>query len=137
MIDFQLYPHHHPPGPPQRVHLRLVYKHKRRKIVPDLTVSWTKPLIGTATSYNVIWIYDNTFLPPISVPSTAAGDAGGYTLDFNTSEPTITLSPGDAVNVQVIAVDATDNAVSTTVSAGPVIIPLVIGPPQNVTLVLS
>jgi hypothetical protein len=110
----------------------------------DATLSWDASATGSPTSYSVIWTYNGTAQPAQSVAATAAQDASGYSLDFATSNPTITVKGGDVIGATVQAVDATQTPPGTSPvvpSVPPTVTepttPVAPGPPQNVTLVLS
>jgi hypothetical protein len=111
----------------------------------DAILSWQKQTVAgaTPTGYVVNWTYNGTALAPQTVPVTAAGDASGYSLDFATANPTVTVSPGDVIGATIDTVDATNNLQSAAVPSVPATVtepaapPVAPGPPQNVTLVLA
>lgn len=105
------------------------------------TVSWTKSLTGTPTQYTVKWTVNGSVVGSPVVPVTAAQDASGYTLDFASSVPGVTLNPGDQISVTVKADDVPNNLHSEEVASTPPTVtiptaPVPPGPPQGVTLAL-
>jgi hypothetical protein len=108
----------------------------------DAIASWNKPLTGNpVTVYNATWIRNGTpITPPVSVPASTAGDANGYSIDFNTTNPTAPAQPGDVISIEVTPVDATDNLFGPTTTSNAVTeptAPVAPGPVQNLTVVLS
>jgi hypothetical protein len=108
----------------------------------DATLTWTKSLTGTPTSYSVIWTQNGTALPAVSTPASAGADTSGYSQDFATANPTVTVNPGDVIGATVQAIDATNSlssAVTPSVPANVTIpaTPVAPGIPQNVVLALS
>lgn len=122
---------------PRNVRLFLVL-YKRRLPVNDATLAWQASPSQTVTSYSVVWQFNGTNQPAQTVARTAAQDAAGYTLDAATSNPGVTIQPGDVVDATITAVDATHNLSSAPVTPPPVTEPIAPpAPPQNVTLVLA
>lgn len=108
----------------------------------DATLSWDASATGTPTSYAVIWTYNGTAQAPISVTQNAAQDASGYSLDFASSNPTITVKAGDVIGASVQAIDATNSLSSAVVISTPPTVtepttPVAPSVPQNVTLALA
>lgn len=104
----------------------------------DATLAWGASPSNSVTGYSVTWIYNGAAQPTQTVPRTAALDASGYTSDFATSNPTITVQGGDVIDATVTAVDATHNLSSTPVTPPAVTEPIAAPEPaQNVTLVLA
>ncbi len=142
--------HHVPPGTLRHVRLTLrhcfwrwSWRHFRwEKIVNDVTVNWTKTTVGTPTNYLVVWSVNGTAATPVSVPATALGDIGGYSLDYATSQPATPLKPGDVVGATVQANDAVNNLQGPVAPSDPTTVtipstPVAPGAPENVKLVLS
>lgn len=107
----------------------------------DAIFSWLKGLSGTITGYLVTPTRNGSALPAITVPATAAGDAGGYSLDFANSTG-VAPQPGDVIGGTVLTLDATDSLQSAAVSFVPASVtiplaPVAPGVPQSPTLVLS
>jgi hypothetical protein len=134
--------HHRRPKAPECVHL---FISKRRKtMTPDATLAWQASPSDNVNSYLVTFTYNGAAQPSVSVPRTAAQDSGGYTLDFATSNPSLTVAAGDVIGAWIVAVDTADNLTSAAVTPPsvteptppppPPAAPL---PPQNVTLTLS
>jgi hypothetical protein len=93
------------------------------------------PTNGTPNSYLVTWLYGAAGGPPvaqtpISIPQSAAQDLTGYTSDFGSAFPSITLAPGDTLGATVVAVDATNAALNSP----PVVAPTVTIPAAPVPL---
>jgi hypothetical protein len=119
-----------------------IYK-RRKKVMLDAIAAWQKPTVGTPTGYYVAWTYNGAALAPQLVPATAAQDVAGYSLDFATANPTITVAPGDIIGASIQAVDATDTlsgpitpTVPPTVTE-PAAPPPAPGPVVNPTLTLA
>lgn len=108
----------------------------------DATLTWTKSLTGTPTSYSVVWTQNGVALPAVPTPVSASSDVTGYSQDFATANPTVTLAPGDVVGATITAVDATNNLSSAATPSVPATVTLPVSPvapgvPQNVVLALS
>ncbi len=108
----------------------------------DATVTWTMTTTGTPTGYSVVWTRNGTALPAILVPATAAQDAAGYSLDFVTSEPAITVAPGDVIGATVQALDAVNGLSGPITPSVPATVtipatPVAPGAPGNVVLALA
>lgn len=140
----------HTPGVPRNVRLNLSRKPNRKKgaNMNDAILSWNASTSGNPTSYRVMWIYNSTAQLVQLVPRTSAQDASGYSLDFATSNPAVTVSPGDVIGASMDAFDGVNNLASATVSVPSVTVlgvtvpavpppPLAPSVPQNVQLVLA
>lgn len=110
----------------------------------DAMVSWDAdpalPPVAPITNYLVTWTQNGTALPTVSVPSTSALDASGYTLDFTTSTG-ITPVGGDVIGATVQSVNSVGSSPAIP-SVPPTITEPVIPPtptmptgPVSVTLV--
>ena len=98
------HPYHHKLRGPRCVRLYL-----RRNVRMGPTVSWFKDPSPVVSGYLVYWTHNGTLIAPVAVPQTAQGDVGGYSLDFGSSDPTITVQPGDVVGAAVASVSAKFN----------------------------
>lgn len=106
----------------------------------DAIVTWKADPSKKVTGYNVTWAYNGVAQPPVAVPRTAQGDQSGYSLDFATSQPTITVGEGDTISPQVESVDSVNNRTSPEIASVPASItePLVaLAGPSNVVLTAS
>jgi hypothetical protein len=122
-------------GPPRKVILWIKYKRKRN--MNNATLSWKASLSGNPTAYQVTWGYNGVAQPVQNVPRTAGQDASGYSLDFASANPTITVKPTDVIGASIVAYDAVNNISSAVITPPTVTIPTPPGDPQNVLLVLS
>lgn len=108
----------------------------------DAIVSWGASATGAPTSYQVRWTYNGSQMAAVNVPRTAALDASGYSLDFATSNPTITVKGGDQISAIVRAVDSVNNLQSDYVATVPATVTIPAPPappsvPQNPVLALA
>lgn len=108
----------------------------------DASLSWQASAAGTPTSYTVVWSHNGTAQPPITVPATAAQDASGYSQDFASANPTITVAAGDVIGATVTAVDGVHSLSSAVQPSTPPTVteptePVPPSVPLNVTLVLA
>jgi hypothetical protein len=85
----------------------------------DPTVSWFKDPSPVVSGYLVYWSYNGAAIPPFAVPQSAQSDAGGYSLDFGSSNPTITVQPGDTIGAAVASVSQKFNLQSPQIVATP------------------
>jgi hypothetical protein len=103
----------------------------------DVTASWTKSATGSPTNYTVAWSHNGTVVTPTVVPQSTVGDASGYGADFGTSNPTVTLAPGDTVSATCTAIDTVNNLSSTPVAASVTIPTAPVAPSSPVGFALA
>ena len=112
----------------------------------DATLTWdaatTGPTTGVPTGYVVVWTYNGAAQTPVTVPANAAQDASGYSLDFGTTNPTLTVKAGDTIGATVQTIDAANNLLGPVVPSTPTSVtepttPVAPGPALNVVLTLS
>jgi len=92
--------------------------------VYDITASWPADASPNVNTYTLTWMRNGAALPPVTIPQSAALDATGYTADFNSNNPTVTLAPGDVVTASVVANDTVDSLNSTPTVSTPLTIPI-------------
>lgn len=108
----------------------------------DAIVSWQKTTVGTPTSYSVVWTQNGISLPPVSVSVTSAQDAAGYSLDFGTSQPGVSVKPGDVIGATIQAIDAANSLSGPVTPSVPASVtvpsaPVAPGAPTDVVLSLA
>lgn len=109
-------------------------------VIASWPASVPGPNLGKVTGYNVVWTLNGAPAATVTVPQSASGDSGGYTADFNSGNPGVTLAAGDVVDCTVVAADTTDSLLSPPDTAPPITIPVPLQPPAavaSVTLTLA
>ena len=104
------------------------------------TLTWQKSPSSNVENYQVQWIYNSANAALVNVPQSATGDASGYSTDFVSQNPTVTLKGGDVVSCSIIAQDTVNNLASAPITPAAVTIPTAPTapqPPQNVVLALA
>ena len=119
--------------PPRNVQLQQI---SGRPGMANAKLTWTKSPSSSVNQYSVQWMLDNNPAAQVPVPSSTNGDASGYSTDFNSGNPGVTLNNGDIVGATLTAVDTINNLQSTPVTPSPITIsiPTAPSPPENVVL---
>ena len=96
---------------------------------PSVVAAWPASTGPKVTAYNLFWVVNGVkATTPVKVPRTAALDAAGYTLDYDTSTGK-TPSDGDQIGATVIALDETDSLQSVELASTPLFVTIPISPP--------
>lgn len=106
----------------------------------NATLTWSKSPSSNVNKYTISWTLDGNPAAVVDVPQSASGDSGGYSTDFNSGNPGVTLKGGDVVDCTIVAVDTVNGLTSTPVTPPAVTVPTPPAapePPAGVALVLS
>jgi hypothetical protein len=99
--------------------------------VVDPVVRWDASDSAGVTSYSVGWSRNGAAAgAPVSVPQSSAGDSGGYSSDWNSANPGVTLTAGDVLIASVAAINATTGLSSAPAPSNSLTIPTAPTPPD-------
>lgn len=103
-------------------------------------VTWHKSPSLNVTGYLVAWTLNGTPVGTGTVAQANNLDSAGYSAQFGTLNPTVTLKANDVVGVTVQTVDAVNSLSSSVVVSAPTTLTIPATapePPVNVVLSLS